>query len=128
MDFLQFGNGRKFEPKVDFVNHMSHWAPWADHFKNDPDYDKEVLANMLGYSLEENARLCRRLTHYTKAHAELLFAFVGLVDRLCLWCSHKPVKFGEKEPLSLKGAWVSIQQLNAWRKENKLNIRSVDVD
>ena len=127
-DFLQYGNGRKFEEKVDFVNHQSHWAPWAEHYQNDPNETIATLANMLGYSLEENARLLKRCNAFSKAYTEFLWAYVGLVDRLCLWCSHKPVPFGETEPLSIRGALASIKQLNSWRKENKLNIKAVDVN
>lgn len=126
-DFLQYGNGHTFEPEP-ISNHMAHWAPWADHFKDDQDQDKARLANMLGYACEEIDRLRKRGCKQNEARAELLFAYVGLVDRLCLWCSRKPAPFGEKEPLSIKGAWVSIGQLNAWRKENKLNIKAVDVN
>lgn len=125
IDFLKFGNGHKFDPKPPFSNHMCHWAPWAHHFQDDPDFEKAMLANMLGFSLEEKARLLRMLTKIKTAHSQLLWAYIRMVD------TGKETKFVTPEeygkPLSMAGAWSGIQQLNKWRKENRLNIKCVDV-
>ena len=119
-DFLKFGNRHPFD-RDPIVNHQCHWAPWADKFQ-DYDGDTGTLANMLGYSLEENQRLRERLNRFTKAHAALLFAFIELVE------TGKPESFAvEETPQSIKVAWLSIQQLNDWRRDNKLNIKAVDV-
>lgn len=125
--FLRFGNGHPFEPDPRFVNHMCHWAPWAEHYRASEDREKAILAYMLGSSLGENARLLKRANAFDSAYSALLWAFVSLVDRLCPWCARKPVPFGEKDTPSLRNAWASIQQLNEWRKENKLNIKAVDL-
>jgi len=62
-----------------------------------------------------------------KAQAELLFAYIELVDKLCFVCRHKPAPFGDDSIPSFGSALASIEQLNSWRSENKLNIKAVDV-
>lgn len=99
---------------------MCHWAPWAEHFR-DHEGDIGTLANMLGYSLEESDRLCKRLAGFSKAQANLIFAFIDLVE------TGEAKPFTEDKPTSPAEAWKSIQLLNRWRSENKLNIRLVDV-
>lgn len=117
--YLRFGNGHPFEPHPQFYDFMCHWAPWAEHYR-DEHSPTGVLANMLGSALEEIDRLCKRCGKFQKAHATLLWAFIDLVET------------GEPKPLTddgsgPRGAWALVELLNEWRSENKLNIRLVDV-
>lgn len=112
-------NEDDFNPNP-IVNHMIHWKPWAEKFKDDPDHEKRALAQMLGFAHEEKERLCIKGYKTSLAHSILLFAYIGVVET------------GEAKPLeegsdSLGSAWKDIQMLNQWRKENKLNIKLVDV-
>lgn len=71
---------------------------------------------------KEIERLRRLLGKYREAHAALLFAFIDLVD------TGEPKPFPNEEPaMSPQEAFESIQLLNKWRAENKLNIKAVDV-
>lgn len=123
VECLEKANNPTFDPNPRFVNHMCHWKPWAKHFL-EAEGDVGTLANMLGYSLEENDRLGRRLQHYMKAHSKLLWAFIALVET----GKTQPFVSGDEKEQSVRDAWCSIQVLNGWREENKLNIRAVDVD
>jgi len=116
-DFLKYGNGHAFEAQPQFVNHMCHWAPWADHFQNDADTEKAALANMLGYALEELSRCSERSRKLDKSRCALLWAYIATVEH------GSPIPLASSdESLSIGSAWASIQTLNRWRKENKLNI------
>lgn len=119
--YLRFGNGSPFDPNPRFCNTMSQWAPWAEHYRNEDD-PTGTLANMLGCALEEIDRLCKRCGKIDKAHAALLWAFIDLVETGV----QKPLDDSD-EPESMPNAWASIQLLNKWRAENKLNIKCVDV-
>lgn len=107
-----------FNPNPQAENHMCHWKVWADHFKN-AEGDIGKLARMLGYCWEEFDKM-RSDTRKNTAHAELLFAFIKLVE------TGKPVPFS-KEVLGIGSAFSNIETLNKWRAENKLNIKQVDV-
>ena len=111
-------NHKTFEPNP-IVNHQCHWGPWAEHFK-DAEGDQGVLAHMLWYACEEINRLCKSGYAASTAQSRLLLAYVDLVE------TGKPKPFTD-QAWSIRDAWSSIQTLNAWREENKLNIKLVDV-
>lgn len=120
--YLRFGNGHEFDPEPRFYNHMCHWAPWAEHYR-DEEGPIGTLANMLGSALEEIDRLCKLDSNYRVKHAALLWAFIYLVET----GEPKPFPDDLSEPADIPNAWASIQLLAKWRKENKLNIKAVDV-
>jgi hypothetical protein len=112
----RFGNKDPFDPNPPFYNHMIHWRPWAEHFMNQ-EGDIQTLALMFASALEEINRLCNTGIKTQKAQSELLFAYIELVE------TGVPRPFGD----SSLGPWASLQILNQWRAENKLNIKMVDV-
>lgn len=118
--YLRFGNGHPFDAHPDFYNHMCHWAPWAEHFRDEKS-PTGVLANMLGAALEEIDRLCKRCGKFESAYAILLWAFIDLVE------TGKPKPLTDGSSPSFEEAFASVKLLNKWRSENKLNIQLVDV-
>ena len=110
-----------FDPNPRFVNHMCHWKPWAEHYKNEPG-ELGTLAHMLLFATEEIDRLRVLGQKEGRAKAQLLFAFIDLVE------TGVPKSFSDdKEPQSFGAALSSVYRLNDWRSENKLNIKAVDV-
>ncbi len=108
-----------FDPNPQFWNHMVHWEPWADHFKNH-DGDTGLLAKMLGEAWVEIERLRKSCCETDKRHSMLLFAYIATVE------TGKPVEPNRLGLGGPGGAWGSVQTLNQWRKENKLNIKIWD--
>ncbi len=119
--YMRFGNGHPFEPEPRFYNHQCHWAPWAEHYR-DHDNPTGTLANMLGSALEENDRVLKRAILFTRAQSALLWAFIDLVET----GEAKPFP-NEETPETIPNALALIALLSKWRRENKLNIRAVDV-
>jgi hypothetical protein len=111
----------KFDPNPRFANHMCHWGPWAEHYKN-AEGETGTLASMLGSANEEIDRLCKRGAKTGESQAALLFAFINLVESLPWWrrLLVPPPSNVSKHPLK------DIRLLNEWRSKNTLNIKEWD--
>jgi hypothetical protein len=111
----------KFDPKPWAENHMCHWKPWAEKFK-DAEGEAGTLARMLGYANEEIDRLCKNGLRTSRSQSALLFAFINLVESLPWWKRGfvKAPSDNSKNPLK------DVSLLNKWRANNTLNIKDWD--
>jgi hypothetical protein len=61
-----------FDPHPRFENHMCHFRPWSEHYK-DAEGEIGTLARMLGYAWDEVDRL--RVLHQEETKALSIFQF-----------------------------------------------------
>lgn len=115
-----------FSPKP-IVNHMSQWPVWAEKFLDSEDFEKQMLAQMLMYSLKDKEECLVKWRKESKKYIALFFAFIQTVDRLPIWAQWavRTPKVDDKA-YSLGNAFESIRQINEWRRTNKHNIKEWD--
>lgn len=97
----------EFDPNPRFEDHMCHFRPWSDHFK-ESDGDIGILARMLGYAWDEVERLRIVQLAENKACAKFQYAFV----------TGEEPQLEDEAPLSLKASFEYIKKLNERRAKN----------